>query len=167
MLPLRRILATLLLVCLLPVSTTAQAMISDVASLRGITKVKLTISPLRSDLAAFVDASALRTKIELQLREHGLQLFGPGEAGKLGTWLIVFVNSVHSGAAWAISVEVCVQQPATIMRNNFVDLTAITWQGGETSVVGDDHVAGTVLSDASDAIDDFLNAWLEANPPPR
>lgn len=167
MLPLRRTLATLLLGLALPASTTAQAMMPDVASLRGITHVWLAISPLRSDLAATADTSALRTKIELKLREHGIQVFGPGDIGTQADAVVnVDVNSIH-GVLWAIDAEVSVQQTATVQRTQFVDVTAITWRGGEMSTVGDEHVADAVLSDASDAIDQFLDAWLQANPRSR
>jgi len=138
-----------------------------VASLRGITEVWLAVYPLRSDLAAVIDTSALRTKIELKLREHGIQVFGPGDVGRLPTAGIgVDVNPVHSGTLWAIHLEVSVQQMATVSRTHSVDL-AVTWRGGVTLLVDDDHVADRVLSGASDAIDQFLDAWLEANPPSR
>lgn len=168
MLPPRHTLAALLAAILIPVSTAAQALRPDVESLRGITSVWLAIYPLRSDLAAVVDTSALRTKLELKLREHGIQVFGHGNIGTLATAVIaVNINSVHSGMSWAINAEINVQQTATVRRTNFVDAMAITWWGGETSIVGDDYVASGVLSDATDAIDDFLNAWLQANPPSR
>lgn len=168
MLPLRRTLTTLLMSVVFPASVIAQTLSPDVASLRGLAKVRLFVTPMRSDLAAAVDTIGLRTKIELKLREHGIQVDGPGDVGTLGdAAIIVDVGSVHSGALWALDVEVSVHQTATITRNNFVDRDAITWRGGQTSLVGDYYVAGAVLSAASDAIDDFLNVWLQVNPPSR
>ena len=145
----------------------AQSALPAIASLRGLRRVWVVMETLQPDLAAATDSSALRTEVELKLREHGLTVLAPGDTGIADGVIYVNAASVHSSQTpvWALSVSVYVQQVVTVTRLNLVDPRATTWGNGVTGIVGDSHVAQAVRDDVAGAIDSFLNAWLQVNPP--
>ena len=112
----------------------------------------------------------LRTDVELRLREAGIKVVAFEQTGDtLGLpSLFVGVSAVPLKTLpglYAISVTVDIFQPIALVRNPSTVAVGETWNAvGVCGAAGADHVEETVRKAVRDLMDQFINAYLAANP---
>jgi len=106
-----------------------------------------------------VHKDTLQTDVELRIRQNGIKVTD----NLKDTQAIIYVNvSVVDNAA---AIEVSIEQPARLLRNNSIFSLATTWNTGGliVKVRGEKDVREYLL----DLVDKFINAWLSVNPRSR
>jgi hypothetical protein len=113
--------------------------------------------------------STVTTDVELRLRQAGITVLPggtvlPGESPS--PWLYVRVGFVASGTVYAYAVEVELHQPVTLVRDREITAYgATTWRVGPlVGLAGRDGIAERVRRVLRDMVDEFVNAYLAANP---
>jgi hypothetical protein len=114
-----------------------------------------------------LERSTLQTDVELKLRQAGIRVLTreevfavPGTAA-----LYLNVNTLrHRTGLYAYCIELELKQGVTLIRNLAITTLGATWQApGFLGTVGADRLH-TVRDDVRDQVDQFLNAYLAANP---
>jgi hypothetical protein len=108
----------------------------------------------------------LRTDVELRLRKAGIRVLSDTEyqtalrGGVLG--LTVLATRTEDGLI-AYSTSVTFSILATASHNGQI-INATIWNNDSVAVGGKERFVTAVREDISDSVDEFLNAYLAANP---
>jgi len=140
-------------------------------TLAGLTGVYVDVE-LKTDEAQLSGLTEvqLRTDVELKLREARIKIVAFEETGDtLGLpSLFVGVSAVPLKTLpdlYAISVTVDLFQPIRLVRNPSTVAIGETWNAvGVCGAAGANHVEETVRKAIRDLMDQFINAYLAANP---
>jgi hypothetical protein len=134
------------------------------SSLRGLKGVEVIIdlSPRPEVEQNGLTASAIRTDVELKLRQAGIPVLAT-EGGN--PWLGVIINVLpSSGTIWPYVITVELRQSAFLLRDSSIlALGTVTWSVGSFGGVGKQDLR-SVRDDAKDQVDKFINAYLAVNP---
>jgi hypothetical protein len=113
-----------------------------------------------------VDSGTIRTDVELRLRRTGIRIPTRDEgqlvAGR--PWLRVYVHELLiTSSAIAYSVDVGLWQDVNLGRNG-TPAVAETWRAAQTLGFFIPGREQTLRDAVGDGVDQFLNAYLAANP---
>ena len=152
--------ATMILIGLTSPSIQAEGRLQD-KTLENINTVFVAVENLAAGAKTLsLSEEAIRTDVELQLRQAGIRVVTPEEGVKVPVSPFLYVQVMLSPGAEAAVVIVQVEQMAQIQLNG--QLTAvITWK--ETTLLTKATAQG-IRDKTKDLVDRFLNAWLSVNP---
>ena len=135
------------------------------AGLKGMSVVVTVPAEAQRDGA---DSIQVRTDVELRLRQAGIAVHDeqppvskPAENASLFVNVLAFK---HSTGIYAFYLTVELRQDVMLIRNPPVPLNPPTWSTGYLGVSGSDAFARLVRDRLRDLTDQFLNAYLAANP---
>lgn len=139
--------------------------------LRGIGGVNVTIEKLNEGaLEVGLTEEQLQTDVELRLRQSGIRVLTEKErlTAPGGPFLYVNVNGhkAESGLH-AFGISVALYQRVILERNGMKGGHVETWQRAAIGTRGHadgDSDAAFVRENVKDKVDEFLNAYLAANP---
>jgi hypothetical protein len=114
-----------------------------------------------------VTPDLLRTRLELKLREAGINIFpapeSPGAAGKPLLMLAVTARRVDAVKAYNVSVLLGVLERVILERDKSRIIEAMTWKYMSFGLIGFQSVHN-IYDLVSDAADVLINDYLAANP---
>jgi hypothetical protein len=114
-----------------------------------------------------LDTLQVRTDVEVKLRQAGIRVLGREEwLSTAGVpFLYVNIQTVKNQQnVYAFSVDIELRQRVTLVRQQSPPLLVTTWSAsGVIGTVGSKRLA-TLRDDVRDQTDQFINAYLAANP---
>jgi hypothetical protein len=132
-------------------------------SLRGLKGVAVLVESLKPEVEANgLTRVAIQTDVELKLRQTGIPVLDLGNANAV---LDVAVSVItHLDTLWPYVIEVQLLQDAALVRDpSIVAPFARSWHVTVFGYVGKDGIRGR-RDDVKDQVDQFINAYLAANP---
>ena len=137
-------------------------------TLAGLTGMYVSVVPISDEAQRDgLDATQIRTDVELKLRQAGIAVLTQDEwRSTMGApYLFVSVQTFKNPAhVYAYSADVELRQLVTLVRDPSKSVLAPTWSAtGILGTVGPQKV-GSVREDVRDLTDQFINAYLAANP---
>jgi len=116
-----------------------------------------------------LDTVQLRTDVELKLRQAGIPVLSEQQSlskvGAPGLALRLDVFRNPGIPLYAFRVKVEVQQVVRLARNPTLIVRAATWSStGDIGTVGQTTLGSYVRETVRDQMDQFINAYLAANP---
>lgn len=109
----------------------------------------------------------VQTDVELRLRQAGVRVLSQEDALTTlgGAYLYIVVHAFKNpGGLYAFNVTVELKQRVTLARDSTITAVAATWSPEPIlGTVGPEHL-GTVRDAIRDLADQFVNAYLAANP---
>ena len=138
------------------------------ATLVGLTGVYVLVENIPDEAQRDgLDTTQIRTDVELKLRQAGITVLTRQEwlSTAAAPYLYVNVQAIKSRAnVYAFSANVELLQRVTLVRNPAMSIPATTWSAtGIIGGVGSQKV-GSVREHVRDRTDQFINAYLAANP---
>jgi hypothetical protein len=130
--------------------------------LRGITQVKVIVDLSKDGTEAGLDAGALKTAVESQLRKAGIAV-----ADDSRDWLYVnlgVVKGSESGLC-AVAYSVEVWQAVRLLRDPSIASLSATWRTGTIGIYGSAVVGEAVRTTLADRVDAFIADYQAANAP--
>jgi len=154
---------TLLLAGLLALAPGAYAQSeTEVASLAGIGKLEIVVSPFGEAVAAVgVSAPLLEARLDAVLREAGVPIAGFAVAF---VQLDVAAIPLEAGPDVVLHTALSFYQPAASTLNQWIG-PARTWSVARVTVTGASRARETLLADVDRLVGAFAESWSEANPP--
>jgi hypothetical protein len=150
------LLVGLLLTCLV---VPASVLADERDTLRGIRAIKVVVENLKPDVERDgLNASTLQTDVELKLRQAGIRV------EETTAYLYVRVTTLKREAMYAYSMTANLSQHVVLVRDPAISANAVTWNAlGGIGMVGSARLS--VIRDyVRDVVDEFVNAYLAANP---
>lgn len=143
----------------------AQSANPDARTLRGIRNVYVLVEHLdESTVRQGVDSVALRTLLELKLREHGIIVPDANGLHTAVLYLQVSMSDALSDGAIGYAIVLDLQQDAVLDRPDKLWVPDIvTWSAGMIGVARGEPMGRAVRDATSDQMDKFLNDWLSVN----
>ena len=137
-------------------------------TLAGLTGVYVSVEHISDEAQRDgLDTTQIRTDVELKLRQAGITVLTQQEwlSTAAAPYLYVNVQAIKNQAhMYAFSADVELRQRATLVRDPSMSVLATTWSAtGIIGTVGSQIVA-SVREDVRDLTDQFINAYLAANP---
>jgi hypothetical protein len=139
----------------------------DRQSLRDLDGVRVAVEELPPALAKGVSRDHLRKAVESQLRRAGITVLNAGEFPVGDPYLDVSITaSKESGGFVAYAIEVSFVQIVFLRRNPAATFNrAQTWKApGAVELARPARLLGSVEENLSRQIDQFIQAYLSANP---
>ena len=136
-------------------------------TLRGLPGVTVVIEPLHA--AAEQDGltqQALQTEVERQLQTAGVRVLTQDEWRSTpgSPYLYVNVSALKKTyGLYAYSIEVCLNQLVTLLRNQAIQEFAETWETREVGTVGKEQIA-TVRESVAAHVNIFIRDYFSVNP---
>jgi hypothetical protein len=137
-------------------------------TLMGLIGVHVTVEMMRPDAERDgLLRSTLQTDVELRLRQAGIKVLSREERSiDIGFPILYLnVNTLKTGDGfYAYAISLRLRQAARLIRNSEIIALVDTWNAtGVIAVVGKTKLSD-VREDVKDKVDEFLNAYLAANP---
>ena len=138
------------------------------ATLAGLTGVYVLVEQISDEAQRDgLDTTQIRTDVELKLRQAGITVLTRQEwlSTAAAPYLYVNVQVLKNPAKFYVfSANVELGQRATLVHDPSMSVLATTWSAtGTIGTVGSQKV-GSVREDVRDLTDQFINAYLAANP---
>ncbi len=138
------------------------------ATLAGLTGVYVLVEHIPDEAQRDgLDTTQIRTDVELKLRQAGITVLTQQEwlSTAAAPYLYVNVQAIKNSAGiYAFTVDVELRQRVTLIQNPSMRVLAPTWSAtGIIGTVGSQKI-GSVREDVRDLTDQFINAYLAANP---
>ena len=138
------------------------------ATLAGLTGVEVAVEPMDPDAEKDgLAQSTLRTDVELTLRQAGIRvLTSDGRLAAPGMpYLYLSVGTAKNEPGfYAYDIDLELKQEVRLTRNPAITSMATTWSApGWVGAVGSRNLS-KVREGVRDVLDQFLNAYLAANP---
>jgi hypothetical protein len=114
-----------------------------------------------------LDTTQIRTDVELKLRQAGIVVLSPEQSSSRGLSAFLYVNilAFQREGVYAFYVDLTILQRVRLIREPSVAVPGGTWSGQSyLGTVGRDGFADFVRSSVRDRTDEFINAYLAANP---
>jgi hypothetical protein len=133
-------------------------------SLRGLTGVAVIIEDLKPEIEQNgLTLSAIRTDIELKLRQAGIPIIGlvniPGKP-----FLHISVDVLRSDRpTWPYAIRVELRQMVSLTRDPAISMHTATWDVGSYGTIAKQNLRN-LRDSAKDLVDEFINAYLAVNP---
>jgi hypothetical protein len=138
------------------------------ATLAGLTGVEVVVEEM--DPAAEKDGlaeSTLQTEVELKLRQEGIRILTSGErlVAPGNPYLYLRVRTIKNEMGlYAFVTDLELIQEVRLTRNPAITSWAATWSApGKIGTIGSRKLP-SVREPVRDIVDQFLNAYLAANP---
>ena len=139
-------------------------------TLVGLRGVCVSVTPIDEDAQRMgLTQIQVQTDVELKLRQAGIPVLTEGEAGSTPgvPYLYVELITLQPRAirnVYAYNVEIELVQTIHLARNSEFGL-GTTWSAtGVIGTVGENNLASSVRETVRDQTDQFINAYLAANP---
>lgn len=136
-------------------------------TLRGLPGVTVVIEPLHDSAEHDgLTRSQLQTEVERQLQAAGIRVLTQDEWRSTpgSPYLYVNVSALKkSYGLYAYSIEVCLNQLVTLIRNQDIQEFAETWETREVGTVGKDRLA-TVHQSVAAHVGIFIRDYFSVNP---
>lgn len=138
----------------------------DRPTLRGLSAVAVELPAENLQLnGTGLDATTLRTDIELRLRRSGVRVLSLEDANGTPSAgvLVVLASALHNIALnlWVLDVVVEVRQSVFLERDPSIGTVTATWRS--TGVVGWTTHPLEVREQVANQVDQFINAFLSVN----
>jgi len=130
-------------------------------TLKGIKGVNVVVEGLSPAAEGLVTVEQLRTDVELRLRTAGLNI-GPAVV-YLDVEVTIAKGHEQLDRAYVFNCRSALLQYVAVSGNSVKALVE-TWSTDYVAIVGRDNVSKAIRSTVSDQVDQFLNAYLSANP---
>src|SRR5690242_12073585 len=114
-----------------------------------------------------LDTNQIRTDVELKLRQAGIVVLSPEQSSSRGLSAFLYVNifAFQREVVYAFYIDLTIIQRVRLIRDPSVAVAGGTWSGQSyMGTVGRDGFADFVRSSVRDRTDEFINAYLAANP---
>jgi hypothetical protein len=141
-------------------------------TLAGLRGVHVDVWGVREDAQRHgLSETQLQTDVELRLREAGIEVLSMDDLLRTAGVPVLHVtagtmhlsDSMSGVYAYCVSVEL--EQGTHLARTPSVHVIGRTWNAtGMFGVVGANHLEERVRRDVRDLTDQFINAYLAANP---
>ncbi len=140
---------------------------ADAQSLTGVRRVAVVVESMSEGQQALgLSEFTIQTDVELRLRQAGIQVVSAKEPHD--AWLYVQVTTTIGPGSNAWHVHLGLNQVVTLARNPTLVLSEETWQArGRIGLSPEGQIVEPTRNAVRDQVDQFLNAWLAANPPQR
>ena len=137
-------------------------------TLAGLTGLYVSVQRIPDEMQRDgLDTTQILTDVELKLRQAGITVLTRQEWLSTEAFPYLYVNvqvTKNSARIYAFSVDVELRQLVTLVHNPAVSTLATTWSAtGIIGTVGSQKL-GSVRDDVRDLTDEFINAYLAANP---
>jgi hypothetical protein len=136
-------------------------------TLRGLPGVTVVIEPLQATAEQDgLTQRELQAEVERQLQAAGIRVLTQDEwRGTPGSpYLYVNVSALKKNyGLYAYSIEVCLNQLVTLLRNQDIQEFAETWETREVGTVGKDRL-GTVRHSVAAHVNVFIRDYFSVNP---
>src|SRR3989441_6312408 len=137
-------------------------------TLAGLTGLFVSVEHIADEVQRDgLDTTQIRTDVELKLRQAGISVLTHEEWLSTAAAPYLYVNvQVFKNPAnfYAYSANVELRQRVTLVHSPSTSALATTWSAhGTIGTVGSQKV-GSVREDVRDLTDQFINAYLAANP---
>ena len=136
-------------------------------TLRGLPGVTVVVEPLQDSAEQDgLTRRQLQDEVEHQLREAGIHLLTQDEWRRTpgSPYLYVSVSALKkSNGLYAYSIEVCLNQLVTLLRNQNIQEFAETWETREVGAVGKNQLVSVQKSVATH-VNLFIRDYLSVNP---
>jgi hypothetical protein len=139
------------------------------ATLAGLTGVGVRVEPMDPDAEKDgLTTSTLQTDVELKLRQAGIRVLTAtemfGVPGYPYLYLRVATGKVDELGVLAYEIELHLIQEVRLPRNPAITSWAATWRAtGKIGTIGSRQLP-SVREYVRDIVDQFINAYLAANP---
>jgi len=138
-------------------------------TLAGLQGVRVVIEDLSPDAERDgLSKPTLQTDVELKLRQAGITVLTreTGNPAPGDPWLYLNVATVkRSTGLYAFNVYLKLNQDVRLTRAPSTMMSAVTWDAlGTVGIVGSEPFSSTVRGVVKDQVDQFINAYLAANP---
>src|SRR5262245_42188530 len=159
----------LLGVVLLTCGPRASAEMPDRAkeTLRGLPGVTVVVEPLQASAEQDgLTRRLLQDEVEHQLQAAGIRVLTQDEWRRTpgSPYLYVSVSALKkSNGLYAYSIEVCLNQLVTLLRNQDIQEFAETWETREVGTVGKERLA-TVQESVAAHVSIFIRDYFSVNP---
>ena len=163
------ILGMIVAACLLFAGTAAADNETQRNTLAGLKGIYVEMESIDSEVERDgLSASAIQTDVELKLRQAGVTVLTHDQwlrtTGK--PWLYLNVN-VHKEPSWGgyvYGIKLHLIQEVTLTRAPRTIIDAATWEAvGSVGIAGQARLSH-IRDAAKDMVDQFINAYLAANP---
>lgn len=158
-------LATMCLVAMFLIGLAApsvRAQDTFAATLKGISAVFVLVESLPDGAKVLnLTKDTIQTDVELKLRLAGMRVASQQEGEKLSGSPHLYVQINLTDSAQAASIDVELDQNATLELNGQFAPAVATWSKG---ILIASPTAQGIRDGVKDRIDQFLNAWLSVNP---
>ncbi len=150
-----------------PLTTRAEMPERARETLRGLPGVTVVIEPLQDSAEQDgLTRRQLQDEVEHQLQAAGIHLLTQDEWRKTpgSPYLYVSVSALKkSNGLYAYSIEVCLNQLVTLLRNQDIQEFAETWETREVGAVGKEQLT-TVQESVATHVNIFIQDYFSVNP---
>ncbi len=137
------------------------------ATLAGLTGVEVLVEGMGTDAEKDgLAKSTLQTDVELKLRQAGICVLGENERFAVpgSPLLYLRVSTLLGEGLYVFDIILELNQMVRLVRNPSITLLTRTWAAtGKFGLVGKNKLS-TKREDVRDQVDQFINAYLAANP---
>ena len=138
------------------------------ATLAGLTGVYVLVEHIDDDAQRDgLDTLQVRTDVEVKLRQAGIRVLSEEEMLATAGVPYLYINiqtAKNRLSVYAFSVRIELHEAATLIRKSSMRVLATTWSSpGLIGTVGSQKLV-SVREDVRDQTDQFINAYLAANP---
>jgi len=134
----------------------------DRATLRGVVALNVVIDPVAPEiLKAGVSAEELQTRLEVRLREAGIQV----DTAK-SEFVALRLRSVQAARGpVAIAATIGFYQTVTLMRDKNVHTATQTWEVDTVALADTKQVHRACMDSVDELAGRFVSAYRAVNPP--
>ena len=135
------------------------------ATLAGLKGVAIIVEQLPPEVErAGLKRAVLQTDAELKLRVAGIRVLTQEELDNDPAYPYLYIQPtiLLRGGAYACSVQL--HQRVLVVRSHALEVVASTWSAGGAGVAPMNEVPERVRGALKDLVDEFINAYLSANP---
>ena len=158
-----RLIAALSCLFYAPPQSVLLAQHADADPLRGLPpKLGVVIEGLGSDaLRAGLDASQLRTDLELKLRLAGISVV----TATGNPYIYLNVNCLETKGGYACAISVSLHELVSLIQRTVPDsFLAVIWKRDNILTTNRSGASEYIRQSVKDRVDDFLNSYLFMNP---
>lgn len=136
-------------------------------TLRGLPGVTVVIEPLQAAVEQDgLTQRALQAEVERQLQAAGIRVLTQDEWRSTPGSPYLYVNVAalkKNYGLYAYSIEVCLNQLVSLLRNRDIQEFAETWETREVGTVGKDRLS-TVRDSVAAHVNIFIRDYFSVNP---
>ena len=142
----------------------AQSMQEERNVLQGLDGIRVEVKRIKPEIerdGLFV--GILQTDVELKLRMAGIKVFSEGEEPAIpgAPYLFLNVDAMKSSIGYAYRIQLSLREPVTLARKA-LKVVGTTFRTQDQFGISP-HLSD-IREEVRDVVDEFINAWLEANP---
>jgi hypothetical protein len=162
----RLILALKVLGLVLAMSTNAAGDVKEVEReiLQGLQEVRVIVERIKPEIERDgLYSNTLQTDVVLKLRMAGMKVLEEDEDPQRTDvpYLYLLVDALKFSKGYVYKIQLSLREPVEVIRKNLrVLTTTLRFPGG----IGITPYLSEIREEVRDQVDEFTQAWLEANP---